>query len=66
MHISKQQALGLYAGSQTDLAKALGIKPQAVQQWAEDQPIPQLRAYQLRDLWPHVFGVKPVKRKAAA
>ncbi|WP_335918325.1 Cro/CI family transcriptional regulator [Shewanella algae] len=35
-------------GGRTKLAKALGISPSSVSQWAED--VPQLRAFQLERL----------------
>ena len=47
------EALAAYP-SATALANALGIKRQAVQAWGKY--VPDLRAYQLRDLLPEKFG----------
>jgi hypothetical protein len=49
-----------YFGSHGKVAKALGIKRQAVQAWAEN--VPPLRAYQLRELMKPLNG-KPHKHK---
>ena len=54
--ITKEEALAPFDGNQAALAAALGIKPQAVQQWKDNEPIPQLRQYQLREIRPDVFG----------
>ena len=39
-----------YFGSKAELARILGITPQALTIWGEF--IPELRAYKLRDLYP--------------
>ena len=39
-----------YFGSKAELARILGITPQALTIWGEY--IPELRAYKLRDLYP--------------
>lgn len=55
MTITKRQALAPFGGNCAALARALNIKPQAVQQWPDDDPIPELRQYQLRELMPGQF-----------
>ena len=50
-HMNKEKAIKL-AGSQTDLAKLLGIKQSAVSQW---KYIPQARIWQLKLLKPEWF-----------
>lgn len=47
--MTKQQAIK-WAGGVVKLAKRLNIKPQAVSQWPDDEPIPPLREYQVREL----------------
>jgi DNA-binding transcriptional regulator YdaS (Cro superfamily) len=49
--MNKEKAIKL-AGSQTDLAKLLGIKQSAVSQWKD---IPQARIWQLKLLKPEWF-----------
>lgn len=62
--ITKERALELFDGNQAALARALKIKPQAVQQWPAGKPIPELRQWQLKALRPDVFG--SVRGKKAA
>ena len=40
-------------GSSAELARKLNIRPQAITSWGEF--VPELRAYQLRDMLPDVF-----------
>jgi hypothetical protein len=54
--ITKEQAIEAAGGSAAELARVLGVKHQAVQQWPAGKPIPQLRQYQLRERMPHKFG----------
>jgi hypothetical protein len=54
LDMTKQQLVQL-AGSQSELAKILGIKRAAVSQWKEQ--IPELRLRQLKDLRPDWFVV---------
>lgn len=49
MKLTKRQAIEA-AGSAAALARLLGIRHQAVQQWPMDEPIPELRQYQLREI----------------
>lgn len=62
--ITKERALELFDGNQAALARALKIKPQAVQQWPEGEPIPELRQWQLRAMRPDVFGPAPGAKAA--
>lgn len=57
--ITKERALQAFGGSQAELARALKIKPQAVQQWPDGEPIPELRQWQLCALRPDIFGKAP-------
>ncbi len=41
-------------GGVTATARALGISQPSVSGWAED--IPELRAYQLSEMFPHLFS----------
>lgn len=50
-----QEAIDRY-GSKTAVARKLGITPEAVMQWGED--VPELRAYQLREMEAKEGGVK--------
>lgn len=43
-----EEALKPFNNRKADLAKALGISKQAVSRWPENQPIPELRAKQLK------------------
>lgn len=55
--MTKQEALSYADGSVVKLAGVLGIEHPAVSQWSEEK-IPELRAYQLREM----FGEpKPTK-----
>jgi hypothetical protein len=45
--------LSLFDNNASELARVLGIKPQAIYQWGEK--IPELRAYQLRERRPDLF-----------
>jgi hypothetical protein len=47
--MTKEQAIK-WAGSGTELAKLLGIEPQAVYQWDDGKPIPKLRQYQIDEI----------------
>jgi hypothetical protein len=49
--MDKQKFIAL-AGSQSDLAKLLGIKQPAISQW---KLVPQARVWQLKLLRPHWF-----------
>lgn len=40
-----------YFGSKAELARTLGINPQALTGWGEY--LPELRAYKLRDMYPN-------------
>ena len=51
MVITKAEALAMFGGNQAALARALNIRPQAVQQWPAG-PIPRLRQFQLREKFP--------------
>lgn len=53
--ITKEEAITAAGGTYAALARAFGIKPQAVQQWPDGEPIPELRQYQAREMWPHLF-----------
>ena len=43
--------------SSANLARALNIQPQAITSWGDY--VPELRAYQLRELHPEEFGTSP-------
>lgn len=45
-----------FFGTQADMARALGITRQAITIWGEY--VPALRAFQLRERYPHVFHVR--------
>lgn len=60
--MTKQEALSYADGSVVKLASILGIEHPAVSQW-NDEKIPELRAYQLREM----FGEpKPTKQSEEA
>jgi hypothetical protein len=55
--ITKAQAIAAYGGNASDLARALKIRPQAVYQWGDDEPIPDNHELRLKyELRPEVFG----------
>jgi DNA-binding transcriptional regulator YiaG len=45
-----EQALSHFNNSRRELAEALGVSTQAVQYWADDGEIPQLRVYQINEI----------------
>lgn len=47
--MTKSEALSFFGGSVSKLAEALKIGPSAVSMW-DDARIPELRAYQIREL----------------
>ncbi|RKZ03479.1 hypothetical protein DRQ25_17740 [Candidatus Fermentibacteria bacterium] len=54
--ITKSEAIGMFRTT-GGLAKALGIRSQAVSQWADDKPIPQVQAMKIRyQLRPELFA----------
>lgn len=53
--ISTADAINAF-GSGAALARALNIKPQAITSWGEF--VPELRAFQLREIRPEIFGKK--------
>lgn len=64
------------AGGQSNLAKALGVTPQQVNQWVlGTRPVPPARCIAIEDatkgavtryeLRPDVFGIKPLRTRAA-
>ena len=58
LKITKRQAVKWF-GSQAKLARALGISRAAVFNWADDEPIPQLRAMTIRyELKPELWAKK--------
>lgn len=57
--MTKSEALALLNCTVTQLADKLGITHNAISQWDEEK-IPPLREYQIRDI---VAELKPVKRK---
>ncbi|QXA07950.1 Cro/Cl family transcriptional regulator [Acinetobacter pittii] len=57
--MTKSEALALLNCTVTQLAEKLGISHNAISQW-EEEKIPLLREYQIRDM---AAKVKPVKRK---
>ena len=44
------EALSHFNNSRRELAEALGISTQAVQYWVEDDQIPELREYQIKEI----------------
>lgn len=59
--MKKSDAVKL-AGSQSDLARLLGITPQAVSKWPPE--VPPLQVYRLRELRPRWFRKPAAKAKA--
>lgn len=59
--MDKTEAIRL-AGSASELARVLGISPQAVSKWP--RKVPPLQVYRLRELRPRWF--RKAKAKAAA
>jgi hypothetical protein len=53
--ITKEQALAQFENNCAALARALKIKPQAVQQWIDGEPIPELQQWRLRANFPDKF-----------
>ena len=51
-------------GFETDaeLARFFGVSRSAVSQWPREDPIPTLRQYMLRQLYPNLFAGKPTKQ----
>lgn len=53
--MTKREILTLFA-NQSELADLLGIRPQAVSQWGDDEPIPRAQYLRLRyELMPDAF-----------
>ena len=52
---SVKAALGV--GTDAELARFFAISRSAVHQWAEDEPIPDLRQYELQHKRPDLFVV---------
>lgn len=46
--VTKAMALRAYEGNASALARALDISPQAVYQWSDKDPIPEVHALRLR------------------
>jgi hypothetical protein len=66
MNVTKRQAkkrLGF--NTDADLARFFGVGRWAVGQWLEDEPIPELRQFQLRDRRPDLFSNQPKRKRAA-
>ncbi|MBB3802020.1 transcriptional regulator with XRE-family HTH domain [Xanthomonas arboricola] len=59
-----REALGFTMDRQ--LAGFFGVGKAAVSNWAEDEPLPEVRQWQAKALRPDVFGPAPKKRKRAA
>ena len=54
--ISKKDAIGMFR-NKNRLAKALGITRQAIENWPDDQPIPEKQALKIRyQLRPELFN----------
>jgi DNA-binding transcriptional regulator YdaS (Cro superfamily) len=47
--MTKEQAVK-WAGSIAELARILGIKPQAISQWPDGAAIPKLRELEIREI----------------
>jgi DNA-binding transcriptional regulator YiaG len=45
-----KEALSHFNNSRRELAEALGVSTQAVQYWADEEQIPELRAYQIKEI----------------
>lgn len=64
--MTKTEALNLFDGSVTALAKALGITTQAISQWSEDQ-IPEKQELRIRyELLPARAGTAPAAQRASS
>lgn len=48
--MTKQEALDHFGGSAQRLAEALRLSRQAVHQWPADEPVPELRRYQIMEI----------------
>lgn len=57
--VTKRMALEVYE-TQAALARALGVSKQAVSHWADDDPLPWSRRYQLHTLLPDKFPAPDV------
>lgn len=44
------EALSYFNNSRRELAEALGISTQAVQYWVDEEQIPKLREYQIKEI----------------
>lgn len=56
MLITKEEAIAAYDGNASDLARDLKITPQAVYQWVDDEPIPEVHQLKLKyELKPAYF-----------
>jgi DNA-binding transcriptional regulator YiaG len=45
-----KEALSYFDNSRRKLAEALGVSTQAVQYWADEDQIPKLREYQIKEI----------------
>ena len=64
--ITKEEAIQLCGGRPSQLARALGVTPQAINDWAEGENIPHVRYMQLRyELYPTRFTSTGKLRKRA-
>lgn len=60
-----KEALGLQTDAQLAREFDPAIGRWAVGQWPEDEPIPELRQYKLREKYPHIFGEAAAQGRAA-
>ena len=66
MNITKRQARDLLGVNDAGLAKFFNVTPGAVSQWADDEPLPELRQLQAIHRAPNVFGPAPTSELQAA
>lgn len=61
--MKKTEAIDIF-GSEAKLAQALGLSRSAVNQWGDE--VPQLRAYQIRDILAERSAEQPHQEQQAA
>jgi len=59
MMITKRYLKQVLAAKDADLARLFSITPSAIAQWREDEPVPEIRQWQIQVLRPDIFGPFP-------
>jgi len=65
MMITKRYLKQALAAKDADLARLFSITPSAIAQWREDEPVPEIRQWQIQVLRPDIFGPFPPLSHAA-